>query len=322
MKCIACQHVGDDKIHEVREMLHGFRDVFKYQECRQCGTLHIKDPPADLAKYYPNDYYSYDDKAVASRPLLSMLAGARDANVITSRGLIGGLINRLKPETLAVHPLRALHGLDLTKAARILDVGCGSGQLLYRLRCGGFRHVIGIDPFLAADIHYANGLTIQKKSLSEIQGRQWDVIMMHHSFEHMPDPDAALTAVSSILAKDGYCLIRIPTISSYAWTHYGVHWASVDAPRHFTLFSRDGFKVLAKRQGFDVVREYDDSGPFQFQASEMYTKGIPWRDRDTNAEAKELFSKENHTHFERRARELNAVHQGDQVAFLLQKSRS
>jgi len=33
----------------------------------------------------------------------------------------------------------------------------------------------------------------------------------------------------------GWCVIRIPTVSSFAWEHYREQWVQLDAPRHFFL---------------------------------------------------------------------------------------
>ena len=32
--------------------------VFHYFHCPECGYIFMSDPPADLARYYPVDYYS------------------------------------------------------------------------------------------------------------------------------------------------------------------------------------------------------------------------------------------------------------------------
>jgi hypothetical protein len=38
-----------------REMMSGWRDRFTYCERPRCGSVHIAQVPADLARFYPSD---------------------------------------------------------------------------------------------------------------------------------------------------------------------------------------------------------------------------------------------------------------------------
>src|SRR5213075_2198570 len=75
--------------------------------------------------------------------------------------------------------------------AAILDVGCGSGDLLRLLHALGFKNLTGVDPFLAADLTTPEGIKIWKKELGQMPG-SFQVLMLHHSFEHMTEPVAVL----------------------------------------------------------------------------------------------------------------------------------
>jgi hypothetical protein len=56
---------------DAREMMFGTRESFTYFECEGCGCLHLIDVPADLAAYYPKEYYSL--KPLSPRPVRSYL---------------------------------------------------------------------------------------------------------------------------------------------------------------------------------------------------------------------------------------------------------
>lgn len=45
----------------------------------------------------------------------------------------------------------------------ILDVGCGHGKLLNRMRRDGFQNLVGVDPFIKEDLIYPNGVRIFKR---------------------------------------------------------------------------------------------------------------------------------------------------------------
>jgi predicted SAM-dependent methyltransferase len=145
--------------------------------------------------------------------------------------------------------------------------------------------------------------------------------MFHHSLEHMPDQVATLRTASELLAPGGMCLVRIPTVSSYAWKHYGSNWAQCDAPRHLFLHSKASLHLVATAAGFELVKVIYDSTEFQFWASEQYIRDTPLWSEDSYAvnPSRSGFSREVIESFRRRADELNRQEQGDQAVFVLRK---
>jgi 2-polyprenyl-3-methyl-5-hydroxy-6-metoxy-1,4-benzoquinol methylase len=207
--------------------------------------------------------------------------------------------------------LVSLSAIPLNRESRILDVGCGAGERIYALREIGFRNVSGVDPYIGGDIEYANGVKIAKKPVHDLQGT-WDVIMYHHAFEHVPEPVAELHAVARLLRPGGVCLLRIPTVSSFAWEHYREYWYQIDAPRHAFLHSVESVALLAERTGFRVEKVVHDSTADQFARSEEYKKGIPFA-----SGASAGFSRSQRNRWRRQANRLNAENRGDQAAFYL-----
>jgi hypothetical protein len=63
--------------------MYGTRETFSYLACADCGCLQISNIPADLARYYPSDYYSYD--APEETPLLAAKAAVRRVLVFVAR---------------------------------------------------------------------------------------------------------------------------------------------------------------------------------------------------------------------------------------------
>jgi SAM-dependent methyltransferase len=210
--------------------------------------------------------------------------------------------------------LTALSKVNLTKKSRIMDVGCGSGSLLYALKEVGFTNLMGIDPYLKDNICYENGLNILKQTIHDLQD-EYDLIMYHHSFEHIADPYHELESVSRRLAPGGVCMIRIPTVSSFAWERYREHWYQIDAPRHYFLHSVESMALLAGRAGFHLQKPVYDSTVDQFRGSELYARGIPFM----SGEVKHLFTNAQIRAWKREAGKLNRAGRGDQAVFYLVK---
>ena len=295
-------------------MMFGTRDRFNYFQCSQCGCLQISEIPADMSKYYPPDYYSFSMPQI--NPFKAFIKKQRDEYAVFNKGIIGRLLYMRFPDEI----LRSLANIQLTKTSNILDVGCGQGSLLYSLMETGCQNLSGIDPNIAEDIEYGNGLKIHKKSIHDIDGI-WDLIMFHHSFEHIPDPVSTLQTVSKLLSHNGVCLIRIPVVSSYAWEHYGINWVQLDAPRHFYLHSVKSMEILARKANLDLEKIIYDSNSFQFWGSLQYEKDIPLvseKSYKVNPSVS-MFSAAEITEFEKKAKELNIKKQGDQAIFYLRK---
>jgi SAM-dependent methyltransferase len=298
----------------------GMRDEFDYLECGDCGTVQIVEFP-DLSNYYPSDYYSFsvDSKTYIEERLRRRLTApfVRDF-LLTGRGLIGGFVYRRARFFDELFP-RSLRDpvLNLSKRSKILDVGCGSGTLLRNLSDFGFKDLTGADPFIAGDVEFPRGVRIFKKTLAEID-RKFDLVMLHHSFEHLPDPLDSLEKIRDLLAPGGTCLIRIP-VASHAWEKYGVDWFQLDAPRHLFLFTDRAFRGLAARARFEVIKVVYDSDLMQFVVSEQYSRDISMHDeRAYRGDASNsIFTIKQINDWKNEAASLNAAGRGDQACFYL-----
>jgi SAM-dependent methyltransferase len=317
MQCRICGNTDQSPTYIAKEMMLGLRDEHCYFECSQCGCLQIAEIPADLASYYPPaTYYSYSDATSHANPLKKTLIKQRDQYAVTGNSLLGQALQAVSPNA----KLASLRPLNLKYEMRILDIGCGAGHLLHSLRDLGFQHLLGLDPFNQTDLAYANGLRIEKRDIFSETGL-WDVIMFHHSLEHVPDQQAHLKQAFNLLKPNGQLLIRVPTVSSYAWQHYGVNWVQLDAPRHLYLHSIQSMQHLAEQCGFKVEQYVYDSNAFQFWGSEQYQQDIPLRGANSYADnpSDSPFSEQDLKQFAQRSKQLNLDKQGDQVAFYLRK---
>jgi SAM-dependent methyltransferase len=306
-------------------MMFGTGSAFRYDECAGCGSLRLAEPPADLAPYYPADYYSVDvDPEVAlGRPPVRQFAAAMARSVLLGGGRSAALARRVVRRRqfhtlLTLLASVRLAGLPHGAQTRILDVGCGSGVLAYALSLGGLRDVTGSDPFMTADRTLDTGVELLRRDLADVEGR-YDLVMFHHSLEHVPDPDRTLEDALGRLVPGGRLLVRMPTVSSLAYRRYDADWVQLDAPRHLTVLSRAGVEQLAARHGLTVLSAVDDSTSFQFWGSEQVRLGVPLTaptSQMMNPSASP-FDRAQVSAWEHEAAALNATGEGDQVAWVL-----
>ncbi len=322
MKCKICHNENNNKVHVVREMLFGYRDEFEYVECNRCGCLQIKDYPQDLAKHYPSDYYSFRSSENKRENIVMRWARRKRAEFgLTQKGLLGRVIARAKPLPAYYETLRKC---NLTLDSKILDVGCGSGSLIKLLYREGFRNLMGIDAYLPSEnVEKKRGMSLSKLSLNdfaEISYNDLDLVMMHHSLEHMADHYEVFQTLSSVLGGAGYVWITMPVLS-YAWRHYGVNWCGLDAPRHLLIHSHESFKLLCRETSFDIIAITHNSTGYQFIASEQFSRDISLLDEKSYIvnPQQSIFTEEQIESFEAEARKLNDRFDGDSASFLLKK---
>jgi SAM-dependent methyltransferase len=323
--CTVCNNSSNNRFISVREMMFGLRESFEYMECHQCGCVQLCTVPADQGRYYPSSYYP-DTTGQSSTPRLKRwLQHQRASYCLHGTGLIG------RAMTIAYgRPTCGIFGRPdyytwLRKcgvgfSSRIADVGCGSALLLERMAADGFEHLVGIDPFVEPRTSADGRLQILKSDIHSVTER-FDLVMLHHTFEHLPEPLRVMRKIHALLNPGSYLLIRIPVASCFAYRHYGVNWAQLDAPRHLYLHTLKSMQILAEQSGLVLADTVFDSTDFQFWASEQYTKDIPLRDErsySSNAAAS-IFTPDDIARFKEKAHELNRNRDGDSACFYLQK---
>ena len=239
---------------------------FDYVECVACGALQIETIPSDLESAYGDDYYTAHQRHPRAGRLLPVRRALAQLRLCLRPALLARAISGRRYGRFEWFR-RTRTGLD----DAILDVGCGSGRLLFRLHGEGFRTLVGIDPRLAPETENrarsCPGLRFERADPEAHRGR-YPLVMAHHSFEHMADPLRGFEALAALVAPGGWLLLRVPLADSWARAQYGADWAQLDAPRHLQIPTRESIGRMAERTGLRVEHVVDDSGVFQIWGSE------------------------------------------------------
>lgn len=316
--CKICGNSENNKTYIAQERRFGLGGGFEYLECSNCNCVQLLNIPEDLARYYPADqYYSYKNSVNLARSggLSNTIRKIQSDYLLFGENKLSGSL-LTAGYTVPGH-FKWLKKIGANYDTAILDVGCGGGELLFRMRRNGFKNLTGTDPFNAKDIH-SNGINIYKKEVFDLDGT-YDFIMINHAYEHMHNPLEVLKKLHELLKPNSYLLIRIPVSNAYCWQHYGIYWAPLDAPRHLYIHSEKSMKILSDQTGFELKDIIHDGTAFQFWGSEQYKNGINLSapnsyDVDRN---KSIFSKLQIRKYKRKVKELNAQHLGGEAQFYL-----
>jgi len=305
--CRICGNNTNNRSFIAKERMLGMNDEFEYFECSNCLSIQICEIPKDIDRYYPTNYYSYREPVFATK-----LTGIRYilkkslAEYYSGKfNLIGSLLSPFYE-----NPFTWLKPNVVNFTSKILDVGSGTGRLLLSMKRSGYQNLTGIDPYNSEDIFYDNGVKVLKKDVFEID-EKYDLIMLHHSFEHMQNPKEILGEIRKHIESEGTIIIRIPVANSYAWRKYQTHWVQLDAPRHFFLHTVKSMNILANECALKLYSIEYESTAFQFTGSEKYLIDIAFSEKDT------VFSKKQMKIFGKEAKRLNQINDGDSVCFYL-----
>lgn len=308
--CVACRAPGEDAARFVAdEIMTQSGETFTYRECAGCGSLQIDSVPDDLGRYYDNGTYSsfsFHDSRLSS-PLVQ--------NPLSRMALKGaGAVHRRTGKGIG---LDWIHQAGIGARESLLDLGSGAGENLVFMKLFGHTSLAGSDPFLDDDIE-VQGIPIRKARHEDLTG-SYDWITMHHSFEHVPDPEAMLASAVRLLAPGGRILIRMPIMGTYAWQKYGINWSQIDAPRHLVVYTRDAVRQIAERAGLVVEKTFFDSWSFLFWGSELAARGLPHLGASME-QAGKYFSKDQLKQWQNMALQLNKAGDGDAGGYVLRRA--
>ncbi len=145
------------------------------------------------------------------------------------------------------------------RKGHILDIGCGTGDLLSVCEKDGWK-ISGIEPSKMARELALNKITSKEgiknsiEEFSDIKHQGFDIITMWHVLEHVPNLLEYIEMLKGLLAPNGYLIVAVPNFKSYDASHYKEFWAAYDVPRHLWHFSEKSIKQLFGEHDFDVIK--------------------------------------------------------------------
>lgn len=232
-----------------------------------CGLLWLSPSPSDdeLSKAYAN-YYTHGPAGQST---------IYRAVSIIYRLFVGALLLAFGIPVEQAR-LRRLY-LKNGGGKSLLDVGCGDGEFLMRMKRRGWMPA-GVDPDSAA-IEIARGRlgsAVVCGDLSKIVelGRKFDVIAANHVIEHVRDPIEFLQLCGGLLREDGCVVLLTPNAKSYGHRTFGRYWRGLEVPRHLFVFNRNALAICAERAGFVVDEMFTTSANAggMFCASQVIAK--------------------------------------------------
>lgn len=252
--CPACGGAAPGSpLRQGRDRLLGLPGEFRVLRCGACALAYT-DPQLerdDFERFYPAARY----------PSFEAIGGARR---------LARRVDRIRLDLTVRRG--AYRELLRTAPGRLLDVGCGRGDLAATFMRHGWA-VCGVEPSEAAAASAAaHGIDVHVGTLDDApwEATSFDAIAMNHSLEHIPHPLDALERVHSLLRPGGVLAVSVPNFGSWQARAFGADWYQLDLPRHLQHFERDTLRATIARAGFEVATVRTSSMRGGLQASAQY----------------------------------------------------
>lgn len=169
-----------------------------------------------------------------------------------------------KPDTLTNHIYFKLRHVNLyfkfrlisklaPRKAKILDYGCGTGQLVKYLNTRGYTST-GYEPNTNANNVLKENNIPNIHSLQNID-YQYDIITLFHVLEHLSSPIETIENLLKHLKPNGYLILALPNYDSWDAKHYKKHWAAYDVPRHLWHFNIQGIRNLVETIACNITTQ-------------------------------------------------------------------
>jgi len=228
------------------------KESFDLMECAQCRLVRTEPilSPAQLQKYYALPYYGAGkEKFKGLAETITYWLNYRRAGVVLSH-------------------LESRPGFSAGIPPRILDVGCGRGNLLRILNdkgcaCYGVERTDFPENGLSKGIHFFKG------NLNELlfEDNFFDAVVLWHVLEHTENPIGIVQETARILHPGGLLVVAVPNFGSFQAKLFQAEWFHLDLPRHTYHFSSETLLQCLSRTGFEVIKRSTfsiEQNPFGF----------------------------------------------------------
>ena len=152
------------------------------------------------------------------------------------------------------------------RGGSILEVGCGDGSFLEPALAEGWK-VAGIELLqeLAERASGRLGITVEACDFQDYRpraGEDWDLVVMRHVLEHIPDCKGSIAKCASMLAPGGILYLELPNIDGLSFRlkrtagRLGLRkprYRPGYVPGHCNEYCRSSLRWLAETAGLEMI---------------------------------------------------------------------
>lgn len=254
VECNLCGLTSSDQVFKGKDIKYKKNGLFSVVKCKKCGLVYTNPRPVqkNISNYYPNEYWEMDGVDSVSNDIETKL-----------KKFAHKFINKISYK-MTVPP---------KQGGKILDIGCGDGTGLLKLKKEGWEtYGVEISDLAAKYAREKGGLNVFTGTVeaAEFDAEFFDGIILSHVVEHLYNPKSTLTEVNRILKKNGILIICLPNFSSVEAKIFEKYWIGWDLPRHLYHYTPITITSLLNKTGFNVLKIEYDNNPNNMLSSLKY----------------------------------------------------
>lgn len=232
------------------------RDAWRLRSCSTCTAVYLTTPPtdADLADAHRwSSSYHVERESRARRDPIAAYYGR----------VAQPLMRRIRRDKLGTLVRRHVG------AGNLLDVGCGSGNLLARMPRSITPFGIEVDPVGAAAAKAAfepRGGHVwtapATAALPQIPRHSMDGALLFSYLEHETRPHEVLELLGTALKPGAPVIIKVPNHASLNRLVRGSRWCGYRFPDHVVYYTPTTLARLLNDHGYTIIRsKWNDRFP-------------------------------------------------------------
>ena len=321
--CPICQNKGFAYEIDVRDWEFDSNNTYQYRKCEGCGCLYRVLANFENNTIYDSKTYSTLQKKIDEHnnrfngimgKCVDIIKKVRNKYAYYDQyKIVGRLFATCFP---VMHPYLRSYAKYFRDGKSFLDVGAGTGKIAYELREAGI-NAQAIEPYLASDIVYSNGLVVKKCFLDDVTDN-YDIVFLSNVFEHLEEPIHSLMEIRRILNDDGICGIVIPGYGKMTEVYMENSYI-IQAPQHYCIYSEKGIRKLSELTGFSIISIERKTKLDWYIKSFLLANGRSFDERMTVEELEKLISSNEKKQIYRECYGKGAETNGDWYHVILKK---
>ena len=147
------------------------------------------------------------------------------------------------------------------RGARLLEVGSGMGHLAGQLSAEFETYGMDLNHWaVKKSKETAERSSLQTASAQELPYKDgaFNVVIIKHIVEHLPDPAKAIQEIGRVTEKDGILIFATPNLDSLLKPWKGDKWIGYQDPTHISLKQPQEWFDLIQSAGFRPLKVFSD----------------------------------------------------------------